>query len=333
MELREEKKTAELVSKGGELKPLLIIAGPTAVGKTAVSVEIARRLSGECISADSIQVYRGLDIGSAKASLEERRGVPHHLIDVLEPDEHYDAVRFQKMSQEAIEGIYKRGRLPILVGGTGFYIQALIYGVDFSEEPDERQELIRERLYRESLETGGAERLYQRLERLDPVSAERIHRNNIRRVLRALEYYELHGSVISQHNDEQKRAAPVYDAAFFVLTDDRARLYERIDRRVDSMMDCGFLSEVQRLYSSGLRSTDSVMQGIGYRELLRYLEGDLSLDDAVLLIKKNSRNYAKRQLTWFRREKAACWVDISKLNYEKDKISEWIIEKCIEKWA
>ncbi len=314
-------------------RPLLILAGPTAVGKTSVSVELAKELNGECISADSVQVYRGLDIGSAKVTEAERQGIPHHLIDVIDPAVNYDVSLFQKMAAEAIEKVYAKDKLPILVGGTGFYIQALLYGIDFSEEPDERQQEIRQQLEREAAEEGGPDRLYARLQAVDPASTEKIHAHNVRRVIRALEYYTLHGRPISQHNEEERQRPPVYDAAFFVLTDDREKLYARIDSRVDSMMSAGLLEEVKWLRDLGLSPDHTSMQGIGYKEMLQYLNGECSLPEAAEAIKKHSRNYAKRQLTWFRREAAAEWIDISKFNYEKDEIVKWIIRKCTARWA
>ncbi len=314
-------------------RPLLILAGPTAVGKTSVSVELAKELNGECISADSVQVYRGLDIGSAKVTEAERQGIPHHLIDVIDPAVNYDVSLFQKMAAEAIEKVYAKDKLPILVGGTGFYIQALLYGIDFSEEPDERQQEIRQQLEREAAEEGGPDRLYARLQAVDPASTEKIHAHNVRRVIRALEYYTLHGRPISRHNEEERQRPPVYDAAFFVLTDDREKLYARIDSRVDSMMSAGLLEEVKWLRDLGLSPDHTSMQGIGYKEMLQYLNGECSLPEAAEAIKKHSRNYAKRQLTWFRREAAAEWIDISKFNYEKDEIVKWIIRKCTARWA
>ncbi len=314
-------------------RPLLILAGPTAVGKTSVSVELAKELNGECISADSVQVYRGLDIGSAKVTEAERQGIPHHLIDVIDPAVNYDVSLFQKMAAEAIEKVYAKDKLPILVGGTGFYIQALLYGIDFSEEPDERQQEIRQQLEREAAEEGGPDRLYARLQAVDPASTEKIHAHNVRRVIRALEYHTLHGRPISRHNEEERQRPPVYDAAFFVLTDDREKLYARIDSRVDSMMSAGLLEEVKWLRDLGLSPDHTSMQGIGYKEMLQYLNGECSLPEAAEAIKKHSRNYAKRQLTWFRREAAAEWIDISKFNYEKDEIVKWIIRKCTARWA
>ncbi len=314
-------------------RPLLILAGPTAVGKTSVSIELAKAMNGECISADSVQVYRGLDIGSAKVTEAERQGIPHHLIDVIDPSVNYDVSVFQKMAAEAIEKVYAKDKLPILVGGTGFYIQALLYGIDFSEEPDERQQEIRRKLEAEAAEEGGPDKLYARLQAVDPASTEKIHAHNVRRVIRALEYYTLHGKPISQHNAEERKRPPVYDAAFFVLTDDREKLYARIDSRVDLMLSAGLSEEAGWLRDLGLSPDHTALQGIGYKEMLQYLNGECSLPEAVEAIKKHSRNYAKRQLTWFRREAAAEWIDISKFNYEKDEIVKWIIRKCTARWA
>ena len=314
-------------------RPLIIISGPTAVGKTAVSVELSRRLSGECVSADSVQLYRGLDIGSAKAGEEERGGVPHHLIDVLDPSERCDAPRFQEMAEEAIDGIYHRGHLPILVGGAGFYIQALLYGIDFREERESEKERIRERLERESEGEEGRERLYERLRELDPESCRKIHPHNVKRLIRALEFFELHHLPISRHNEEERGRRAQYDALYFVLTREREKLYERIDERVDEMMKRGLLEEVKGLLLSGCRRSDPAMQGIGYRELSSFLSGERSLEEAVSEIKRNSRKYAKRQITWFRREKAAEWIEISKFGEEKGKITEWIIKRCTEHWG
>lgn len=261
------------------------------------------------------------------------QGVPHHLIDVIDPSVNYDVSVFQKMAAEAMERIYARGKLPILVGGTGFYIQALLYGINFSEEPDERQQEIRRQLETEAAEEGGPEKLYARLLEVDPVSTEKVHAHNVRRVIRALEYYTLHGAPISAHNAAERQRPPVYDAAFFVLTDDREKLYQRIDSRVDAMMTAGLLEETEWLRNLGLAPTHTSMQGIGYKEMLQYLNGECSLPEAVESVKKHSRNYAKRQLTWFRRELAAEWIDISKFNYEKDEIVKWIIRKCTAHWA
>ncbi len=314
-------------------KPLVIIAGPTAVGKSAVSAALAADIRGEVISADSVQVYRGLNIGSAKTSADEMNGIPHHLIDVINPDVNYDVAMFQKMAEEELSSVYRSGHLPILCGGTGFYIQALLYGIDFREENTEKSLLIRQELEKRAELPGGPEKLYAELISKDPDSVEKIHAHNVRRVIRALEYYELHGEPISRHNQEERMRPPVYDAMFFVLTDERDALYKRIDSRVDRMMENGLLDEVKWLHSLNLPPSLPAMQAIGYKELLLYLDGRITLPEAAALIKKNSKNYAKRQLTWFRREKDAIWVDISKFNYEKENITKWILTECMNHWV
>ena len=321
-------------------KPLIIIAGPTAVGKTAVSVSLAKALGGEIVSADSVQVYRGLDIGSAKVTKEEMEGVPHHLIDIIDVDKDYDVSMFQTMASEAIEGIYERGNVPILAGGTGFYIQGLLYGINFTEEDETLHGDIRERLMKEAAEDGGGEALYQRLRELDPKSTEKIHEHNIRRVIRALEFYEIHGYPISQHNAEEREKKAVYTPAFFVLNDDRKALYERINKRVDRMVDSGLIEEARWLYQLNLPKDRTSLKGIGYRELLEAFdlmdgrnlaasENRAIIERAVEKIKQDSRNYAKRQITWFKRERDVNWVNIQEFDYKKDRITEWITEKCL----
>ena len=321
-------------------KPLIIIAGPTAVGKTAVSVSLAKALGGEIVSADSVQVYRGLDIGSAKVTKEEMEGVPHHLIDIIDVDKDYDVSMFQTMASEVIEGIYERGHVPILAGGTGFYIQGLLYGINFTEEDDDLHSDIRERLMKKAAEEGGGEALYQRLSDLDPKSTEKIHEHNIRRVIRALEFYEIHGYPISQHNAEEREKTAVYSPAFFVLNDDRKALYERINKRVDLMVEQGLIEEAKRLYELKLPKDRTSLKGIGYRELLEAFdmmegtglaasENRAIIERAVEKIKQDSRNYAKRQITWFKRERDVNWVNIQEFDYKKDRITEWITEKCL----
>lgn len=319
----------ESVSGFGK-KPLIIIAGPTAVGKTAVSVQLAKMIGGEIVSADSVQVYRGLDIGSAKVTAEEMEGVPHHLIDVMQPEERYDVARFQQMAAQAVQEIQERGHIPILCGGTGFYIQALLYDISFSEEEAGQSE-IRQALEKEAALEGGAARLYERLRQCDPVSCEIIHQNNHKRVIRALEYFMLHGTPISKHNAKEREKLPCYDASFFVLTDERERLYQRIDQRVEQMFSQGLVKEVQGLKDRGLTLQNTAMQGIGYKETAAYLDGSCTLEEAKELIKKNSRNYAKRQLTWFRREKQVIWVDISKFNYDKEEIAQWLMKQSMNR--
>ncbi|WP_242839345.1 tRNA (adenosine(37)-N6)-dimethylallyltransferase MiaA [Oribacterium sp. P6A1] len=319
---------------------MIIIAGPTAVGKTAASVSLAKALGGEIVSADSVQVYRGLDIGSAKVTKEEMQGVPHHLIDIIDVDTDYDVSMFQTMAREAIEGIYERGHVPILAGGTGFYIQGLLYGIDFTEEDDTLHCDIRERLMKEAAEEGGAEALYQRLREIDPESTEKIHEHNIRRVIRALEFYEIHGYPISKHNAEEREKKAVYNPAFFVLNDERQALYERINKRVDLMVTQGLIEEARWLYQLKLPKDRTSVKGIGYRELLEAFElmegtglaaseNRAIIERAVEKIKQDSRNYAKRQITWFKREQDVNWVNIQEFDYKKDRITEWITEKCL----
>lgn len=301
-------------------QPLIILTGPTAVGKTALSVELAKRITGEIISADSMQVYRYMDIGSAKIKAEEMQGIPHHLIDVLDPEDEFHVFRFQQMAKEALEGIYERGHIPILAGGTGFYIQALLYDIHFSEEGNSP---VRQRLEKEA-ELYGTQVLYERLKEVDPESAQIIHPNNKKRLLRALEYYELNGSRISLHNQEERRRQSPYAFCYFVLNDDRKKLYDRIDRRVDEMMDNGLVEEVRCLKSRGYRKDMVSMQGLGYKEILSYLDGELSLEEAVTLIKRDTRHFAKRQLTWFRRERDVIWIDKQDFDYDNEKILSYM---------
>ena len=288
-------------------QPLLIIAGPTATGKSAAAAELAIRMNGAVISADSMQVYRGMDIGSAKVTEEEMRGVPHYLIDCVDPYESWNVVRFQQKAREAVREIAGSGRLPILCGGTGFYIQALLYDVDFTEM--EEDTALRESLQKIAAERGpGA--LHAMLAEKDPASAAAIHPGNVKRVIRALEFAGGTGQSIAAHNLEQREKESAYSAVFFVLTMDRKKLYGLIDRRVDMMMEKGLLDEVTSLRDAGIPRDSTAMQGIGYKQLYGYLEGEYSMDEAVRLIKRDTRHFAKRQLTWFRREKDVRWVDI-----------------------
>lgn len=286
--------------------PLIVLTGPTAVGKTALSIELARALNGEIISADSMQVYRYMDIGSAKVTPEEMQGIRHYLIDELDPSAEFNVVRFKQMAKEALEEIYSRGKLPIVAGGTGFYIQALLKDVDFTEtceDPALREEL--ENLAKER----GAEYLHGLLETADPAAAAGIHANNVKRVIRALEFNRLTGEQISRHNEEESRRESPYHYLYFVLTMDRTRLYERIEQRVDAMMAAGLLEEVETLKRMGCHRQMISMQGLGYKELLSFLDGDCTLEEAVSVIKRDTRHFAKRQLTWYRREEDVIWID------------------------
>ena len=298
-------------------RPLVILTGPTAVGKTALAIALAKAIGGEIISADSMQVYRHMDIGSAKIMPEEMEGVPHHLIDVLEPAEEFNVVVFQKLAKQAVEEIYSRGHIPILVGGTGFYIQALVYDIDFTENNEDTalRQALEEQARRE-----GADVLYERLRAVDPESCESIHAHNIKRVIRAIEFYEKTGKKISDHNREQRQNDSPYHFAFFVLTDSRDKIYQRIDERVDLMMAHGLMEEVRALRDRGCRRDMVSMQGLGYKELLACLEGEISLEEAVYLIKRDTRHFAKRQLTWFRREKEVIWVDKTVYDHDSQKM-------------
>lgn len=278
-------------------KPMIILTGPTAVGKSALSVELAKKINGAVISADSMQVYRHMDIGSAKITPEEMQGVTHYMIDELEPDEEFHVVRFVTMAKEYLKEIYADGKIPIIAGGTGFYIQALLYDIDFTEQQcDETYRRQLEDLAREH----GAEYLHGILREVDPASAEAIHANNIKRVIRALEFYHLSGKKISEHNETERQKQSPYNFAYFVLTDERAKLYERIDRRVDAMIEAGLVEEVKKLKSMGCSPGEVSMQGLGYKEILAYLDGGCTLEEAVYIIKRETRHFAKRQLTWLR---------------------------------
>ncbi|MBQ8147861.1 MAG: tRNA (adenosine(37)-N6)-dimethylallyltransferase MiaA [Lachnospiraceae bacterium] len=296
-------------------RPLIILTGPTAVGKTALSIKLAKAINGQMISADSMQVYRGMDIGTAKIMQSEMQGIPHYLIDVLEPTEDFNVVRFQQMAKEALEKIYAEGSIPIVVGGTGFYIQALLYDINFEENDEDtayRQELQR------LAEEKGAEFLHDMLAKVDPESAKAIHANNIKRVIRALEFYEQTGTCISAHNEEQRQKESPYNFLYFVLNDDRQLLYERIDKRIDIMLEQGLVEEVQNLMNNGCERDMVSMQGLGYKEILEYLEGKCTLDEAIYILKRDTRHFAKRQITWFKRERDVHWLNRQNYTGEED---------------
>ena len=292
-----------------EKRPLYIIAGPTASGKTAASLDLAEKIGGEIISCDSMQVYRMMDIGSAKITREEMRGIPHHLIDVLDPKEPFNVYVFLKLARAAAEGIYSRGHIPVLTGGTGFYIQAFLYDIDFKENSGDLS--FRKMLEKEAAD-GKKDELFRRLQMIDPESAEAIDRNNVKRVIRALEYFHETGQKISEHNREERQKESPYDFRYYVLYRDRKELYGRIDRRVDEMMEAGLLQEVIRLKDYGVTGDMTSMQGLGYRQLYQYLEGRMTLEEAVERIKTETRHFAKRQITWFKRERDVIWVDASR---------------------
>lgn len=309
-------------------RPLVILTGPTAAGKTALSIALAKAIGGEIISADSMQVYRHMDIGSAKITPEEMEGIPHYLIDVLEPDQEFNVVVFQELAKQAAAEIYSRGHIPIVAGGTGFYIQALVYDIDFTENDEDT---AFRRTLEEQAKREGTEALYERLRAVDPESCESIHAHNIKRVIRAIEFYEKTGKKISEHNREQRQNDSPYNFAYFVLNDDRERIYERINVRVDLMMAQGLVEEVRALRESGCRKEMVSMQGLGYKELLSYLEGETSMEEAVYLIKRDTRHFAKRQLTWFRREKEVIWVDKTVFDHDSQKILNFMQDFLREK--
>ena len=311
-----------------EKKPLVILTGPTAVGQTALSIKLASEIGGEIISADSMQVYRQMDIGSAKIKPEEMGGIPHHLIDILEPEEEFNVCLFEKLALEAMEQIYERGHIPVVVGGTGFYIQALLYQIDFTEE--ETDTAYRDKLWQLGEEKGN-HYLHELLRKVDPESAEEIHENNRKRVIRALEFYENCGKPISTHNKEQRQKTSAYNSCYFVLTDDRKKLYERIESRVDQMLSKGLVDEVRTLKERGCNASMVSMQGLGYKEILEYLDGRCSLLEAVEKIKKETRHFAKRQLTWFRREKDVIWIDKQAFAYDEDAVLSCILENLRKK--
>ena len=287
-------------------KPLIILTGPTAVGKTKLSIELAKAVNGQMISADSMQVYRHMDIGTAKIHPEEMQDIPHYLIDVLDPWESFDVVRFQTMAKEALEKIYTAGAIPIVVGGTGFYIQALLYNIDFDENDSETG-------YRSELQSfadrHGVEALHDRLRQVDEKSADMIHPNNIKRVIRALEFYHQTGTRISEHNETQRQKESPYRFVYFVLDDERERIYRRIDQRIDQMLDQGLVAEVKQLRDMGCTRDMVSMQGLGYKEILAYLDGECTLEEAVYILKRDTRHFAKRHLTWFRREHEVRWIE------------------------
>ena len=300
-----------------------LFLGPTGVGKTELSIRLAKAVNGEIISADSMQVYKKMDIGTAKIRPEEMQGVKHYLIDCLEPDEDFNVVLFQKMAKDAMEKIYDAGHIPIIAGGTGFYIQALLYDINFdnvNEEAEYRKYL------KDMADKEGNEVLHGMLAKVDEKSAKDIHPNNVKRVIRALEYFHQTGKKISEHNEEQSQNVSPYNFVYFVLNDDRKLLYERIDRRVDEMFEEGLEQEVKRLIDSGLTRENISMQGIGYKEMFDYFDGMYDIDTAKELIKQDTRHFAKRQLTWFRREKDVTWINYENYNHSKDDMLEAMIE-------
>ena len=304
--------------------PLIVLTGPTAVGKTSLSIRLAKAVGGEIISADSMQVYRHMDIGSAKVTREEMDGVPHHLIDILEPDEEFNVVIFQDRAKAAIEEIRARGHVPVIAGGTGFYIQALVYDIDFKE--NEEGGRVRRELEDLAGKNGPAY-LHHLLAQADPESARSIHPNNVKRVIRALEYYRQTGEKISLHNETERGKEAPYQLFYYVLNTDRETLYKRIDSRVDQMLEKGLVKEVQALKARGCTRELVSMQGLGYKEILDYLDGKTTLQEAVYILKRDTRHFAKRQLTWFRRERDVRWLNLPQFDNDTGKVLSHILQE------
>ncbi|WP_105616054.1 tRNA (adenosine(37)-N6)-dimethylallyltransferase MiaA [Vallitalea okinawensis] len=303
-------------------KPMIIIAGPTAVGKTSTSIQLAKRIGGEIISADSMQVYKAMDIGTAKIKEEEMDGVPHYLLDELNPDDPFSVADFQRLAKQYYDDIISRGKIPIIVGGTGFYLQSIIYDIDFNEmEPDHE--------YRNELTIlagkEGTKVVHKLLREVDEVSANAIPHQNLKRVIRALEYYKQAGEPISLHNNREREKETPYDLAFFVLNMNREKLYERINMRVDMMLDEGLLDEVRSLLDQGYDWDLVSMKGLGYKEFKGYFDGTQSLEEAIDILKRDTRHFAKRQLTWFRRESNVTWIDVEQLGLNATKVTDFMM--------
>lgn len=311
-------------------RKLIVLTGPTAVGKTKLSIALAKAVNGEIISADSMQVYKYMDIGSAKIKPEEMCGIKHYLVDCLDPQdpESFNVTRFQQMAKDAMEEIYAKGKVPILVGGTGFYIQSVVYDIDFTDnDADTGYRAMLEHMAEEK----GAEFLHDMLKVVDPKAAEEIHFNNVKRVIRALEFFQQTGSPISAHNEAERQKESPYELYYFVLNDDRAKLYERIDMRVDLMLQDGLIEEVKGLLDMGCTREMVSMQGLGYKEMIDYLNGDISLEEAVYIIKRDTRHFAKRQLTWFRRERDVRWLNKSDFSSEEEILADMLEQMNITK--
>lgn len=285
---------------------ILVVAGPTASGKTAFAVQLAQHLGGEVVSADSIQIYKELNIASAKPTIEEMQGIPHHMLDIVSPFDRFSVAEYVKRAKECIDGILSRGHLPILAGGTGLYISSLVDNIEFAE--GEMDTAVRDRLWQEA-ETQGIEALYERLSAIDPKAAEKIHPNNQKRVIRALEIYETTGLTLTEQNEQSRVKPSPYDPFMVVLCPPRELLYERIEKRVDIMVSEGLFEEAQALKNMGLTKGLQSMQGIGYKEVFDYLDGSVSREECIENIKKATRHYAKRQLTWFRRDERYLWIN------------------------
>ena len=306
-------------------KPLIVISGPTASGKSSLAVELALRTGGEVVSADSMQVYRHMDIGTAKITEAEKKGVPHHMLDVEEPTRAFSIADYKEMASRCVRDIHSRGRLPIVAGGTGFYIRALLYDTEFGEAGSDPR--LRERL-EALLEEKGPEHLFGLLKERDPEAAESIHPNNRKRVLRALEYHMLTGERISEHNRRERAREAPYEFHYYALERDRAELYPAIGRRVDKMIEDGLADEVRALRAMGCTADMVSMQGLGYRQMFPYLDGRISLEEAAETIKLETRHYAKRQYTWLRREAGVTWLPAPRDEGDTGRLLERIVPEA-----
>ena len=303
------------------MKDLIVLTGPTAVGKTSLSIALAKAVDGEIISADSMQVYKYMNIGTAKITEEEKCGIPHFLIDELEPDEEFNVTIFKNKVMGYIKDIKSRGKVPIIVGGTGFYIQSVIYDINFNEYGDDSE--VRKK-YELMAETIGKSELHKKLALVDREYANSVSENNVKKVVRALTFFEMTGEKLSEHNKRERERSSPFDFAYFVLTMDRKKLYERIDKRVDLMFDMGLVDEVKALMAKGYDKSLVSMQGIGYKEVIDYLNGKTSLEECIDIIKRDTRHFAKRQLTWFKREKVVTYIDKDEFDAEDKCLKEML---------
>ena len=303
------------------MKDLIVLTGPTAVGKTSLSIALAKAVDGEIISADSMQVYKYMNIGTAKITEEEKCGIPHFLIDELKPDEEFNVTIFKNKVMGYIEDIKSRGKVPIIVGGTGFYIQSVIYDINFNEYGDDSE--VRKK-YELMAETIGKSELHKKLALVDREYADSVSENNVKKVVRALTFFEMTGEKLSEHNKRERERSSPFDFAYFVLTMDRKKLYERIDKRVDLMFDMGLVEEVKALMAKGYDKSLVSMQGIGYKEVIDYLSGKTSLEECIDIIKRDTRHFAKRQLTWFKREKVVTYIDKDEFDAEDNCLKEML---------
>ena len=303
------------------MKDLIVLTGPTAVGKTSLSIALAKAVDGEIISADSMQVYKYMNLGTAKITEEEKCGIPHFLIDELEPDEEFNVTIFKNKVMGYIEDIKSRGKVPIIVGGTGFYIQSVIYDINFNEYGDDSN--VRKK-YEAMAETIGKSELHKKLALVDREYADSVSYNNVKKVVRALTFFEMTGEKLSEHNKRERERSSPFDFAYFVLTMDRKKLYERIDKRVDLMFDMGLVEEVKALMAKGYDKSLVSMQGIGYKEVIDYLSGKTSLEECIDIIKRDTRHFAKRQLTWFKREKVVTYIDKDEFDAEDKCLKEML---------